>query len=169
LNKQPESFWENCKKNDIEIKITKYPINLDFEAMEKTAKKYGVKYSYFQDTDKVVKWTNILPMDITGKQNIVDAFRLCFMSNRCMQLHNGKLYTCARPFSIKNFNNYFNTNLEESEADSIDIYKAKDMDEIFDFLRKPIPFCRYCNWRGLVAHTPWHTSKKEISEWTVTT
>jgi hypothetical protein len=167
LNKQPESFWENCKKNDIEIKITKYPINLDFATMEKTAKKYEVKFSYYQDTDKVIKWTNILPLDINGRQDIADAFRLCFLSNRCMQLYNGKLYTCARPFSIKNFNNYFNTNLRESEADSIDIYKAKNIDEIFDFLRKPIPFCKYCNWRELVAHTPWHRSKKEISEWVV--
>jgi hypothetical protein len=167
LNKQPESFWKNCRKNDIEIKITKYPINLDFEAMEKTANKYGVKFSYFQDTDKNVKWTNILPVDINGKQNAKDSFRLCFEANNCIKLNYGRLYTCVRPFTISHFNYYFKTNLQESEADSIDIYKANDIDEILDFLRKPIPFCRYCNWRGLVVHTPWHTSRKEISEWTV--
>jgi len=40
------------------------------------------------------------------------------------------------------------------------------MDEILDYLCKPIPFCRYCDWRRLKTGVKWSVSKKEISEWT---
>ncbi|MDR1148172.1 MAG: hypothetical protein LBK66_06020 [Spirochaetaceae bacterium] len=167
LAKQPDSFWENCKKNDVEIEITKYPVNIDFGAIERAAKNHGVKFSYYQKTDKVTKWTNILTLDLSGKQNIKKSFRLCFEANECISLRNGRLYTCNRRSYISSFNDYFKAGMEESDADSIDIYKAKDIDEIFDFLRRPIPFCRYCDWQNIVLYTPWHTSKKDISEWTV--
>jgi hypothetical protein len=167
LPKQSDRFWENCKKNDIEIEVTKYPINIDFAAIERAAKKHGVKFSYYQKTDQITKWTNILTLDLNGKQNIKKSFRLCFEANICISLRNGRLYTCSRRSLASNFNSYFNAGLEESDADSIDIYKAKDIDEILDFLRRPIPFCKYCDWDNIVLYTPWHISKKDISEWTV--
>jgi hypothetical protein len=167
LAKQPESFWKSCKKNGVNIEITKYPIKMDCEAIERIAAEHGVQFSYYQNTDKVTKWTNVLALDLDGKQNIKDSFRLCFEANACITLRDGRLYTCARRSAISNFNAHFKTNLIESEADSIDIYKAKNIDEILDFLRRPIPFCRYCNWRKIVVYTPWHTSKKDIAEWTV--
>jgi hypothetical protein len=64
------------------------------------------------------------------------------------------------------FNKYFNQNLVVSDADSINIYAAKSMDQIFDFLCKPVPFCRYCDWKRCETQIPWHTSIKQISEWT---
>jgi DNA-directed RNA polymerase subunit N (RpoN/RPB10) len=169
LSKQPDSFWENCKKNDIDVEITKYPINLNFEEIKRTAKIHGISLIYRDDTDKIAKSFNLLPMDINGTQNIKDSFRLCFESNKdvCISLHNGRLYTCGKPSAAASFNAYFKTNLEESEADSIDIYRAKSLDEILDFLRKPIPFCRYCNRRDVITHIPWHISKKDILEWTL--
>jgi DNA-directed RNA polymerase subunit N (RpoN/RPB10) len=169
LAKQPDSFWESCKKNNIDIEITKYPISLDFEKIKLVAKSHEITLIYRDSTDKIVKSFNLLPMDIDGTQNIKDSFRLCFESNKdaCVSLHNGRLYTCGKPNAAASFNAYFKTDLEESESDSIDIYKADGIDEILDFLRKPIPFCRYCNRRDVVTHIPWHTSKKDISEWTL--
>ncbi|MDR1362727.1 MAG: hypothetical protein LBJ35_01570 [Spirochaetaceae bacterium] len=167
LAKQPDSFWENCKKNDVTVEVTKYPVNIDFDAIEKAAENHGVKFSYYQKTDKITKWTNVLTLDLNGKQNIKESFRLCFEANECITLHNGRLYTCSRRAGVSNFNSYFKAGMEEADADSIDIYKAKNIDEIFDFLRKPAPFCRYCDWKNIVLYTPWHTSKKDISEWTV--
>jgi MoaA/NifB/PqqE/SkfB family radical SAM enzyme len=168
LPKQPDSFWENCRKNDVEIWVTKYPINIDFEAIDRTVKNYGIKFSYYYKTDKTPKRTNILALDLNGKQNIKKAFRTCIEKNECIALRNGRLYTCTRRSIFPNFNSYFKTGVEESDTDSIDIYKAKDIDEILDFLRRPIPFCRYCDWENTEMYKmQWHTSKKEISEWTV--
>jgi hypothetical protein len=167
LAKQGEAFWKNCVKNDIEVRITKYPIDLDFDEIKRIANKYGVKFNCHEDTDKVIKDMNMIPLDLNGTQNKNDSFRLCFAANRCINLRNGRLSTCSTCATISIFNNYFNTNLQESEADSIDIYRAKDIDVILDFLRKPIPFCRYCISRETITHLPWHRSKREISEWVV--
>ncbi len=60
-------------------------------------------------------------------------------------MHHGKVYTCSLPTGIKHFNKYFNKNLEVTKADYIDIYEAKDLKEILEFVAKPIPFCRYCD------------------------
>ncbi|MDR2097855.1 MAG: hypothetical protein LBP37_04975 [Spirochaetaceae bacterium] len=166
LPQKTESFWLNCKKNKVEISITKYPINTDYEAIGKTAIKYGVKLSYMGETNLITKTTNFMPFDLSGKQNIKKSFRLCFYSNNCTVLSNGRLYTCCVIPPVHIFNKYFNQNLIVEDADSIDIYAAENMEQIFDFLRKPVPFCRYCNWEKSQTQIPWHVSGKQISEWT---
>jgi hypothetical protein len=55
--------------------------------------------------------------------------------------------------------------LQIDEKDYIDIYKIKSIDEVFEFLCKPIPFCRYCNTKEPVYGIDWAVSKKEITEW----
>jgi MoaA/NifB/PqqE/SkfB family radical SAM enzyme len=144
----------------VEIIITKYSISLDYAAIELQAKKYGLKLSYQDDTDSIIKTTSYMPFDLTGSQNIKESFRLCFYSNSCIALSRGRIYTCVIIQTIHIFNKYFNQNLQESEKDSIDIYKAKSIDEILDFLCKPIPFCRYCNWKKCQTQIPWRISKK---------
>ena len=61
--------------------------------------------------------------------------------------------------------NYFKSNVfDTTEQNSIDIYKAKDIDEIVEFLNKPIPCCRYC-LPNKEEQIQWGVSKKDISEW----
>jgi hypothetical protein len=165
LPNQNKYFWENCKKNNIEIRVTKYPIKLDHDAIEQTAKKYGVKLSYQDDTNIITKTTNCFPYDLSGRQNIKKSFRLCSEANTCILLDTGRLYTCSRIRGAGIFNKYFDQNLQVQETDSIDIYKAKSMDEILDFLCRPVPFCRYCDFENSQTQIPWHTSTKSISEW----
>lgn len=165
LLKQPESFWSSCKKNNVVIVITNYRINLDYKTMERHAKDHGVQLEYIEDTDKIEKTTNRTVLDPSGTQNIRDSFRLCFYANKCINLREGKLYTCPTVQAIHFFNAYFHQNFHVSEKDSIDIYRAKTMNEILEFLCKPIPFCRYCNWKDVQTQIPWHTSKRDISEW----
>ncbi|MDR0823046.1 MAG: hypothetical protein LBN20_04630, partial [Endomicrobium sp.] len=104
------------------------------------------------------------PLDVNGKQEPRQNFCNCGHANNCVTLNNGKFCTCAVAPYVYHFNNYFNQHFEFTKRDYIDIYKAKDIDEILSFLAKPIPFCKYCNLR---AHKtlPYQISKKEISEW----
>ena len=46
LLKQEEIFWKTCKDNNVRVSVTKYPINLDFEKMVQTAKRYGVLFNF---------------------------------------------------------------------------------------------------------------------------
>lgn len=52
-----------------------------------------------------------------------------------------------------------------SENDYIDIYKARNIDEILDFLTKPMPFCRYCDFTNISFGRKWAVSEKKLSEW----
>jgi len=165
LMKQPKEFWQSCKENDIKVIVTKYPIKLNFQEIGDKAEKEGVKMEFFGNTGIEEKKMFREPLDLSGKQDPITNFKKCYKANDCITLKEGKLYTCTVPPHINHFNKYFNLNLQVSENDYIDIYKAKSLIEIMNFLCKPIPFCRYCKLDSLSGFK-WSTSKKEISEWT---
>jgi hypothetical protein len=87
------------------------------------------------------------------------------MANNCIQLQDGKLYTCVLPPYIKFFNEYYAKDISVTEQDYIDIYKANDINEILNFLNKPIPFCRYCDIKNMSFNIKWAVSNKDIKEW----
>ena len=89
------------------------------------------------------------------------------MANHCIFLKQGRVYTCATAANIEHFNKFFNKNLKIMNKDSINIYKAKSMKDILNFLAKPIPFCKYCNVKERkFGGRKWKQGKREISEWT---
>jgi len=160
LSKQPHEFWETCREKNIRINITKYPIKINREQINNLARQYSVKLVY-QDNKTEFLWFKT-KLDKNGRQNIEKSFKFCEMSNECIHLCDGKLYTCPIIAYVKYLNNYFDENFKVTENDCIDIYKAKNIDEILDFLCKPIPFCKYC---GKACLTEWGISKKERKEW----
>ncbi|MDR1746812.1 MAG: radical SAM protein [Tannerella sp.] len=166
LFKQTDAFWENCRRNRIEIVVTKYPISIDHAGIEQHVKDKGVLFSFYGSTGSVAKTMQCSPLDPDGKQNPRDSFLRCSSANRCISLDNGKLYTCSLIPYVKYFNSHFRKNLEVTENDYMDIYKANGMDEIRKFISKPMPFCRYCNKKGMIWDIGYGVSKKEISEWT---
>jgi hypothetical protein len=107
-----------------------------------------------------------IKLDLTGCQRRGDSFIRCFLATDCVNLYNGRLYVCFIPVNIDSFNKYFDVDVSLTDNDSIDIYKVDDINEVFDFLRKSIPFCRYCDWKNTKTNLAWRSSKKEITEWT---
>ncbi|MDR1416583.1 MAG: radical SAM protein [Prevotellaceae bacterium] len=164
LPKQADEFWASCKRNSIKISVTQYPIKIDHDAIKRLAKKHEVALT-LPDRDVKTQWWKI-HLDLSGSQNAEKNFRLCAMSNTCIQLREGKLHTCPVLPNIKSFNRYFGKNLEVTERDYVDIYKAKSIDEMLIFLSKPVPFCRYCNVKKYAHNLAWGLSKRDISEWT---
>ena len=179
LPKMEDSFWLACKTNHIQITITKYPIKLNIEKIHKKAAEYSVKVAridYPMDiltiNQNIFESDNcrtffIYPLDIQGKQNINNNFKSCLWSNDCISLYKGKLYTCYLIPNIRHFNNCFAKDIAKklnvSEKDSIDIYKAKTIKEILDFLSRPVPFCRYCILKR--KEVEWRLSNKKMTEW----
>ncbi|MCL2131481.1 MAG: radical SAM protein [Lentimicrobiaceae bacterium] len=166
LLKQKEAFWNACRQNAIEIVVTKYPINIDYEAIKQLAERQGVKFRFYGSTAEVAKTMQCMPLDLSGKQNACDSFLRCSSANRCVSMDNGRIYTCSLIPYIKYFNAHFGQNLPVTEDDFMDIYKAENMEEILKFLCRPMPFCRFCNQKGMIWDIGYGTSKKEISEWT---
>ena len=165
LPKQKEDFWEACRRNNIKIIVTKYPIKIDHEALKKLAEKERVQFEFYGSTSSVGKNMQCVPLDLAGKQNAHDSFLRCSSANRCIALDNGKIYTCTTIPYVKYFNTHFGKNLSITEADYMDIYKAKNIAEILEFLSKPMPFCRFCNQKGIILDIGYGVSTKNISEW----
>ena len=165
LLKQPTEFWESCQENNAVIEITRYPIKLDIESIRKKAASYAIKLNYLggDNAPKKSFWKSYL--DITGQQNVVDSFNHCLMANSCTQLRDGKIYVCDTTAYIEFFNNAFGTNFMVDAADSIDIYKTDNPDDILQFICTPKPFCRYCKTRETTYGVEWKVSKKQIEEW----
>lgn len=165
LNSKKESFWDRCIKDDIGIIVTRYPIDVNYEAVEAYVKSKGVKFE-FAGTSSDFKFMSNIGLDINGNQDPEDSFIHCYEANNCIKLRGGRLYTCTRPVAIDKFNDYFGLELKECEQDSIDIYQAMNSDEVLEFLSKPIPFCRYCNLSKNRVAREWSHSTKRIDEWT---
>lgn len=163
LPKMDQAFWECCRENDVIVAPTKYPIALDYDAIEKTARGYGVKYTCFGDVP-AHGWNHYVFVE-KGDRNDIHQFLKCSCANACTVLKDGKLYPCPRPAKIHHFNKAFQTNIKVSRRDYIDIYDEKiDLEAIMKFLSRPIPFCRYCN-NFTATKQEWGVSKKQIEEW----
>ena len=165
LDKQDENFWLTLKNLNIYIEYTKYPINLDYKKLDELMKKYEVPIDVYSYNQKVIKTSYKIPLDFNGNQHVCSNFAKCFQANNCISLKEGKLYTCTVAPSIEHFNKYFNKNIPLSPRDGIDIHEAKNINEILEFLAKPIPFCKYCNVNGRTYGHKWGISKKEMKEW----
>ena len=163
--KQEPYFWETCRQNNIVVAITKYPINLDYDKISETASKYNVVLEYYNDSDKNRKTSYHLPLNLEGTKNGRDNFMRCFHANDLTLLRDGKLYTCTVAPNAFKFNAYFNKNLPVPEG--IDIYRAKNMEEVLNFISKPINFCKYCDIKNRTFNHEWKQSKKDIKEWTL--
>lgn len=159
----PKMFWETCNKSNVNISITRYPINIDFDKIVETSKKYEVNLYFINEDVEKTLWK--LPLDVKGSQEPSINFYKCWRINNCITLEKGKIFSCNIPAHINHFNKYFNMQIPVAKADYVDIYKISDINEIFEFLTRPLAFCRYCNIQGENSGYAWASSKKEISEW----
>lgn len=177
LHNMDDNFWEHCKKNNIWLSCTEYPLNIKWDIIRTKAKQYGVNVFFLSEDgmhelqtykpctkDNKNSW--YYPLDLDGKQNIIKNFQNCKEANSCIHLRHGKLYTCCVAPNICHFNTYFNKNIPLDTNDGINIYKAKNLREILDFLSKPIQFCKYCNVKKRKLNLPWKKSDKSIKEYT---
>lgn len=168
LPKMGAAFWGGCRELRVVIEPTVYPVPIDYEELERMAYRYGVEYHYLQ-TNKPgghhTLWK--CPLDLAGSQSPQESFLHCTNANRCITLERGRLYTCSIASNMYLFNRFFQKDyIAFSEQDGIDIYKAQSAEEIFAYLARPMPVCRYCDTRNRTFDHPWEVSKREITEWT---
>ncbi|MFI3249380.1 MAG: radical SAM protein [Eubacteriales bacterium] len=164
LMKQPESFWLTCQKNDIVITPTKYPVSLDFEGMEKKAKKYQVKYRYYNNAE-VVKTMWKSPLDLDGNQTLEKSYDICKSARYCGMLMEGKQYICPITANANIFIEKFQVPMKVTEKDYLDIHSEITCDDFVSFINNPTPFCRYCKLSERTLDHPWKRTTGKAEEW----
>jgi organic radical activating enzyme len=165
LLRQDEDFWRICCDQNIVIVNTKYPINLDYDAIKETAAVHSVMFEHYGDSGSINKTSYKMHMDIEGHQDPRKSFIKCFHANNHTLLMEGNLYSCTVAPNVRHFNKKFGTHMELENGDSLDIYHVKKASELLKFLSSPKPFCRYCDIINRSYGHKWERSKQEISEW----
>lgn len=175
-----KNIWEAIKKYEAEIRLTKYPINLNLKDIMRQADNHNITIyeeapPYRKETRlwilteigaseyKGVKHSVKHPFDLTGKQ---DKYRWisCYQFNESIVLRDGKIYTCPMiPYSHY-FNEAFDQNLEVKDDCYIDIYKASSYKEIAEFCTHRTSFCDYCAVHKRSVRD-WKQSEHNVSEW----
>ena len=164
LTKMDEPFWECCKKYNVELLITRYPININENILKTISNYYRVPTYIYPDTPRKMYLT---PIDVTGSQDAKDKFNNCWHRSDCpKEIRDGKVWGCLLASHVHHFNQYFNENIEISEKNYIDLNTVNHFDEIVDFLNKELPICRYCKWNYGKENEKWEKSQKKIEEWT---
>lgn len=163
------NLWETCKKYNVNITVTVYPVNIDYIAIEKKAQEYGVHVAmssniHAADIQKTVKISDKHKMDLNGS---IEKFYCinCLYFNKFNVLKDGKLYMCPVEAHSDIFNKAFSQNLKITDKDYLDIYSVKDWKEIAEFSCNYIPFCSYCDLKNWGHHSPWKPSSKKIEEY----
>lgn len=165
IQKQTNDFWELCRKNDIIIDMTRYPIEYDYDKAEKYIIEQGCKFDYQNGRDTVKSMRKeTFSSNYTSKNPAIHNFLRCYKPNNCIQLVDGTL-TCTTIACAHHFIDYFKPDIHTCERDYINIYEAKTADEILTFLAKPFPFCQYCDIDHYVDGLPWKQSQKDIHEY----
>lgn len=160
------TFFQSLRENDIQLWVTKYPVNFDYKSAELRAKKFDVDIQYFM-VGETVRSLGHEPLDLSGMRNYKNNFNHCYRAHECVDLKHGRLYPCIVPAEIEAFRDFFNVDIPVSEEDSVDIYQVKTADELLYNMEKAIPFCRFCNRDDIqiVGKIPWSISKFDIKEW----
>ena len=153
-------------ENAIQISVTKYPINLDYNQMQEISTLKQVSYQYHRTSGTDIKKSNKMPLDIEGLQDANKSFWNCYHVNACPLLMEGKLYVCTIAPNIIHFNRKFNTHMDIEKDDYLDIYSINDNSSLLSFICTPKPFCRFCKTTERSFGHTWERSKQEMSEWT---
>lgn len=163
LSKMSEEFWEACREYQIAIKVTTYPINVDYEYWRQYAREHGVDLS--DENPEPIKTTYRLPLIEEGRLNPYNNYVKCYHANQCVVLRDGRLYTCPIAAWVDNLNQHFDTHFPQLEQVSIDIYDVDDREEIDGFLKSPNAMCQYCDIYNYEYNIPWARSKCDKREW----
>lgn len=164
------NLWETCRKLNITISITRYPINLDYDAIQRKAKEYGVILLISSDIHSEVpveeakisyKHTFTLQPD---DENIY--FPACHYYNHLGVVKDGRYYMCPIAAHVDIFNQKFGTDLKMTDQDSVDIFKCESWEEIARFQANRIPFCCYCDIQKWGNACVWKPSNNTIEEYT---
>lgn len=145
INNMPENFWETCRKYNVQINITPYPINIDYIKIYDKILDKGLDLFIYDNGTLIDKKFNQYVFDESKSQDMNNNYINCSMGKNCANLKNGKIYLCPIVNNIDRYNKYYNTNYEVTSDDYIDLYKITSEDEIYNFLANPTPFCKYCD------------------------
>lgn len=160
LPRMDDEFWELCRKNDIIIAITRYPVKFDYDCAVSICERNHVRHSLFGDRSVFGSFFRVR-LDPENRQNRWIANFRCY-SFGCLTVSDNKLFPCPQSACVRHLNKRFGTDFSIEKGDYIPISDITDIRQIRRLRNRPIPFCSYCK-KSLP--TPYELSKRIKNEW----
>lgn len=159
--RQDDEFWKALADTDTILMCDAYPIGLPVDDINAKARETGVTAEWTDDRELFFK----VPLDVTGSQDPADSYRRCDGVNNCPLYKDGRLYPCAYTAYIDVFTERFGVEgMHVSEKDSISV-RDNDSSTIMEFMTRPVPFCRHCDFDHFEMYE-WGRTERKIEEWT---
>lgn len=161
----PQEFWDCCKDNSIVIGITQYPIKINYQKIIRDIQIKGIEYESFsgEGYPRDEMWR--LALDESASNRPIENFIRCPRANACIFVSHGKVFNCATMANINHYNMCFGTKYELCDDDYVDIYNIKNVQEMFEKLCNPKPFCRFCNIEKRRYGVRWSPTQMLQTEW----
>lgn len=159
-NNLSSDFWEACRKNNVIIAISKYPIGLNYEKIKKICEANNCRFQIFGDRSGSEGFCAYKLDPLTYKKNSLKY--ICCSNRRCLQLVDGQIFPCPVSAYVSHINDKFGYNFKHTKKDSIKIRKMNLL-KLLWFMSWAKPFCAYCSPRSPMF--AWKRSKFEPSEW----
>ncbi len=158
LLKMPAAFWQSCAVNHVLVKLTNYPISLNFSAINQLGRSYQVRLKIPKQVNAFFQFINI-----QGDSNPSHSFRNCRAMYTTPFLRDGRLYSCSFAPHVHLFNEYFHQDIPVTQNDSINLFGDVTPQQVHTFLANPIPLCQWCKTNR--PYTNWGRSNGDITEW----
>lgn len=162
IPKLKDDFWTAAKAGNYIIEITRYPVNVDYDKIDKICSDHGIRTQIYGDRGQKGSFFKFA-LDPEGKQNARLSHFKCY-NRGCITVTDGKIFPCATSaFSGLLNDKSDNVTFIHNSKDFIIVDRLKNINEIKRLRDKPVPFCRYCiNPPQTVDYA---ISKRDINEW----
>lgn len=159
-----DEFWRACHDHCISVRVTRYPVKLELEEIQRRARKSAVDLKY-HPADDSIKSFNLYPLNLAGDGCPEENYGACKMRMRYVLIKDGRLYPCPIAGNAEHFSRAFRKELWCGDGDSVALDELQSFDAYRAFAEKGIPFCRFCLPTQYRRDVGWARSQKAISEW----
>ncbi len=129
------------KENNVDISLTTYPINLNYNEIKEKFSNFGIKTDFLYPR---LLFEKIL-INPKGDSDLKQFYHCGRYTLPVLTLKDGKIFECPTATTIQNISNcYPNINIPIIEEDYIDINNLS-LTILEKFCNTPKPICKFCN------------------------
>lgn len=161
-------FYKLLKEYNVWICISRYSFSkINYDLIFKKLNDFNIEFEKFGYENSEGKRNFLISKnDPNGNYDLIQQFEHCVSVTPIIQ--NGKLFKCVIQ-NVEALNEKFGTNFKLIEdKDYLVLDKIISHQQILEWIKVPIPFCRFCGSDGVYNENKlvdWKPSKLQKSEW----
>ena len=159
-NIMKEDFWNVCRKGHVTLAVTEYPIAVNYDKIRALCLEKSIKLRFFENRCHGNSF-NYYKLNPKGTEPTRQYYGC--VENSCLQLREGRLFSCAPAAYVEFLNNKFNVDFKIRNKDFLNLSSVQSSFDIRKFLLHKKPFCSYCVFPRKSFR--WERSNKKAYEW----